>query len=153
MKRQGQGFSGNVTPLFEIMMVIAQEEVGKGSGLHTDSHYTPTDIDQDAKITLVDEAQGRMHDAKMFRVDDLEGNEVFVDVREKTVEKEVSTAGLVTTAGEVVTAASVEDSVAPTTTTIADVDDDLTLAKTLIAIKPAKPNVISTAITTPRAKG
>nr|GFD43932.1 hypothetical protein [Tanacetum cinerariifolium] len=108
---------------------------------------------QDAKITLVDEAQGRMHDAKMFRVDDLEGNEVFVDVREKTVEKEVSTAGLVTTAGEVVTAASVEDSVAPTTTTIADVDDDLTLAKTLIAIKPAKPNVISTAITTPRAKG
>nr|GEX66728.1 hypothetical protein [Tanacetum cinerariifolium] len=59
----------------------------------------------------------------------------------------------VTTAGEIVTAASVEDSVAPTTATTADADDELTLAKTLIAIKAAKPKVISTAITTPRAKG
>nr|GEX50656.1 hypothetical protein [Tanacetum cinerariifolium] len=208
MKRQGQSFSGNVTPLFETMMVNAQQEVGKGSGLHTDSHHTPTntqqssskpqkkikpkrkhrqatkvhshsseipveesvptpsndplpsakttqakkianlkkrvnklekrrksrpaglrrlkkvgssrqvesskekyslgaqedaskqeksieDIDQDAKIALVDEAQGRMHDAYMFGVDNLEGNEVFVDVREKIVEKEVSAAGCV----------------------------------------------------------
>ncbi|GJT31048.1 hypothetical protein Tco_0911323 [Tanacetum coccineum] len=111
------------------------------------------DIDQDAETALVDESQGRMHDAYMFGVDDLEGNEVIVDVREKTVEKEVSTADPVTTAGEVVTAASVEDSAAPTTATTADVDDELTLAKTLIAIKAAKPKVISTAITTPRAKG
>nr|GEU96309.1 putative ribonuclease H-like domain-containing protein [Tanacetum cinerariifolium] len=63
------------------------------------------DIDQDAKITLVDEAQRRMHDAYMFGVDDL------------------------------------EDSAAPTTTTTADVDDELTLANTLIAIKAAKPKV------------
>nr|GFC71467.1 hypothetical protein [Tanacetum cinerariifolium] len=42
MKRQGQSFFGNVTPLFETMMVNAQEEVGEGSGLHTDSHHTPT---------------------------------------------------------------------------------------------------------------
>nr|GEU53689.1 hypothetical protein [Tanacetum cinerariifolium] len=111
------------------------------------------DIDQDAEIELVDEAQGRMHDEKMFRVDDLEGNEVFVDVREKTVEKEVSSANPVTTAGKVVTAVSVEDSAAPTTATTADVDDELTLPKTLIAIKAAKPKVISTAITTPKAKG
>nr|GEU40371.1 hypothetical protein [Tanacetum cinerariifolium] len=110
------------------------------------------DIDQDAKIALVDEAQGRMHDVDMFGVDDLEGNEVFIDVREKIVEKEVSTADPVTTAGEVVIAASVEDSVAPTTATTADVDDELTLAKSLIAIKAVKPKVISTAITTPRAK-
>nr|GEV26473.1 putative reverse transcriptase domain-containing protein [Tanacetum cinerariifolium] len=102
---------------------------------------------------------GRMHDAYMFGIDDLEGNEVIVDVRKKIVEKEVSTADPVTIAGEVVTAASVEDSAAPTTATTADVDDELTLAKTLIAIKTAKPNVISTAativttaITTPRAK-
>nr|GEZ86644.1 hypothetical protein [Tanacetum cinerariifolium] len=67
------------------------------------------DIDQDAEIALVDEAQGRMHDAKMFGVDDLEGNEVFVD------------------------------SVAPTTATTADVNDELTLEKTLITIKAAKP--------------
>nr|GEY72454.1 hypothetical protein [Tanacetum cinerariifolium] len=252
MRRQGQGFSGNVTPLFETMMVNAQEEVGEGSGLHTDSYHTPTntqlslsisqkkiklkrkqrqavevhspsseipvkesiptpsndplpsgedsiqlnelmifctnlqqqvldleeaniaqekeiaklkkrvktlekrrkstcraeeikkgrsikDIDQDAEIALVDESQWRMHDADMFRVDDLEGNEVIVDVREKIVEKEVSTIDLVTTASEVVTVASVEDSAAPTTTTTADVDDKLTLVKNLIAIKAAKP--------------
>nr|GEV21168.1 retrovirus-related Pol polyprotein from transposon TNT 1-94 [Tanacetum cinerariifolium] len=52
------------------------------------------DIDQDAEIALVDKAQERMHDANMFGVDDLEGNEVFVDVREKTV----STVDPVTTA-------------------------------------------------------
>nr|GEW91486.1 hypothetical protein [Tanacetum cinerariifolium] len=64
---------------------------------------------------------------------------VFVDVREKTIEKEVSNADPVATAGELVTAASVEDIAAPTTATTADVDDELTLEKTLIAIKPAKP--------------
>nr|GEW28405.1 hypothetical protein [Tanacetum cinerariifolium] len=68
------------------------------------------DIDQDAEIALVDKAHGRMHDVDMFRVDDLE-----------------------------VIAANVEDSVAPTTATTADVDDELTLAKTLIAIKATKP--------------
>nr|GFA15253.1 hypothetical protein [Tanacetum cinerariifolium] len=81
-----------------------------------------------------------MHDANMFGVDDLEGNEVIVDVREKNVEKEVSTIDPVTIVSEVVTAANVEDSAAPTTATTADVDDELTLAKTLIAIKASKPN-------------
>nr|GFB01520.1 hypothetical protein [Tanacetum cinerariifolium] len=74
----------------------------------------------------------------MFGVDDLEGDEVFV---EKSVEKEVSTTDPVTAAGEVVTTASVEDSDAPTTVTTVDVDDELTLAKTLIAIKAAKPKL------------
>nr|GEW44001.1 hypothetical protein [Tanacetum cinerariifolium] len=85
-----------------------------------------------------------MHDAYMVGVDDLAYNEVFVVVRDKIVEKVVSTTDPVTTAGEVVTPASVEDSTAPTTTITADVDDELTLAKTLIAIKAAKPKVIST---------
>nr|GEW26945.1 hypothetical protein [Tanacetum cinerariifolium]GEW26946.1 hypothetical protein [Tanacetum cinerariifolium] len=117
------------------------------------------DIEQDAEIALVDEAQCRMNDKDMFGVDDLEGNEVIVDVREKIIEKEVSTADPVNTVGEVVTAASVEDNVAPTTITTTDVDDELTLAKTLIAINTTKPRVILTAattvttiITTPRAK-
>nr|GFA09091.1 hypothetical protein [Tanacetum cinerariifolium] len=94
------------------------------------------DIDQDAEIALVDESQGRMQDAYMFGVDDLEGNEVFV---EKSVEKEVSTSDPVTTANEVVTVASVEDSAASTTATTANVDDELTLANTLIVIKATKP--------------
>nr|GEY61888.1 hypothetical protein [Tanacetum cinerariifolium] len=124
----------------------AQEDASK-------QERSTEDIDQDAETTLVDEAQGRMHDANMFGVDDLKGNEVIVDVREKIIEKEVSTADPITTAGEVVIAASVEDSAAPTTATTADVDDELTLAKTLIEFKATKPKVISNAITTPRFRG
>nr|GEV00932.1 hypothetical protein [Tanacetum cinerariifolium] len=80
------------------------------------------DIDQDAEISLVDESHGRMHDAYMFGVDDLESNEVIIDLRKKIIKKEVSIADPVTTAGEVVTSASVEDSVAPTIVTTTDKD-------------------------------
>ncbi|GKD93122.1 hypothetical protein Tco_1372959 [Tanacetum coccineum] len=77
------------------------------------------DIDKDAKITLVDETQGRYGDDQMFDT--------------------VSTADPVTTAGEVVTTASVEISTASPTETITA--NDLTLAQTLIEIKNAKPKV------------
>ncbi|GJT86275.1 hypothetical protein Tco_1067992 [Tanacetum coccineum] len=77
------------------------------------------DIDKDAEIILVDESQGRYGDDLMF-----EGQDV--------AEKEVSTVDPVTTAGEVVTTASV-------TTT----NDDFTLAQVLMGIKN----------TTPKAKG
>ncbi|GKF23271.1 hypothetical protein Tco_0075593, partial [Tanacetum coccineum] len=55
------------------------------------------------------------------------------------------------TAGEVVTTASVEDGAAPTTI------EEITLAQTLIQIKAAKPKVVTTGATTtttrPKAKG
>nr|GEX52857.1 hypothetical protein [Tanacetum cinerariifolium] len=151
-----KGFSGNVTPLFETMVVNAQEEVG----LHTDSHHTPTDtrpfsskpqkkIKQKRKQRQATEVHSPSSEIPVEESipppfnDPLpsgdDSNEVIVDVREKIVEKEVSTTDPVTTAGEVVAAASVEDSVTPTTATTADVDDELTLAKTLITIKAAKP--------------
>nr|GEZ19765.1 hypothetical protein [Tanacetum cinerariifolium] len=146
------GSSKQVESFKEKDSLGAQEDASK--------HRSTEDINQDVEIALVDKAHRRMHDAYMFGVDDLKGNEAIIYVREKIVEKEVSTADPVTTAGEVVIAASVEDSVAPTTATTTDVDDELTLEKTLIAIKAAKPKVISTAativttsITTPRAKG
>ncbi|GJR04077.1 hypothetical protein Tco_0527061 [Tanacetum coccineum] len=41
MKREGKGFSGRVTPLFQTMMVQAPEEVGKGSKIPTDTQHTP----------------------------------------------------------------------------------------------------------------
>nr|GEU53177.1 hypothetical protein [Tanacetum cinerariifolium] len=82
------------------------------------------DIDQDADITLLMKLRGGC----MMHI-------------------KVSTADPVTTAGEVVIAASVKDSAAPTTATTADVDDELTLEKTLIAIKAVKPMVISTTAT------
>ncbi|GJU59681.1 hypothetical protein Tco_1237447 [Tanacetum coccineum] len=42
MKREGKGFSGRVTPLFQTMMVEAPEEVGEGLTVPTDSHHTTT---------------------------------------------------------------------------------------------------------------
>ncbi|GJR96541.1 hypothetical protein Tco_0268715 [Tanacetum coccineum] len=42
MKREGKGFSRTITPLFQTMMVQAQEEMGEGSTNPTDPHHTPT---------------------------------------------------------------------------------------------------------------
>ncbi|GJX00136.1 hypothetical protein Tco_0184049 [Tanacetum coccineum] len=77
------------------------------------------DIDKHVEITLVDETQGRYGDDLMFEI--------------------VRTADSVTTAGKVVTTASVEISTASPTETI--IADDLTLAQTLIEIRSAKPKV------------
>ncbi|GJW36253.1 putative ribonuclease H-like domain-containing protein [Tanacetum coccineum] len=41
MKREGKGFSGRVTSLFQAMMVQAYEGMGKGSEIPTDPHHTP----------------------------------------------------------------------------------------------------------------
>ncbi|GKE43283.1 hypothetical protein Tco_1470567 [Tanacetum coccineum] len=41
MKREGKGFFGRVTPLFQTMMVQAHEEIGEGSEIPTDPHHTP----------------------------------------------------------------------------------------------------------------
>nr|GFB04029.1 hypothetical protein [Tanacetum cinerariifolium] len=56
-------------------------------------------IDQDIQITLVDNIQERMNEEDMFRVNNLDGDEVVVDVEQsvKDVKKEVSTADPVTT--------------------------------------------------------
>ncbi|GJW95036.1 hypothetical protein Tco_0174708 [Tanacetum coccineum] len=72
------------------------------------------DLDVDAEVTLVDEAQGRNGDNLMFDTEVLYEQEV-------EVEKVVSTAEVTT--------------VSATTTTV----DELTLAQTLIEIKAAKP--------------
>ncbi|GJV79458.1 hypothetical protein Tco_1515328 [Tanacetum coccineum] len=96
------------------------------------------DIDKDVEITLVDETQGRINDEEMFDTCVLNHEEVFAgqDMAQKEInlaKKEDSTTDLVTTSGEVVTTASVEVSIAsPTEATI---DDELTLAQTLIEIK------------------
>ncbi|GJS38397.1 hypothetical protein Tco_0563440 [Tanacetum coccineum] len=95
------------------------------------------DIDKDAENTLVDETQGRYGDDLMFDTGVLDDEEVFAghDMAKKeinVVEKEVSTADLVTTASEVVSTASLTKTI---------INDELTLAQTLIEIKSAKPKV------------
>ncbi|GJU18567.1 putative reverse transcriptase domain-containing protein [Tanacetum coccineum] len=92
-------------------------------------------LDADAQVTLVNEAQERNDDNLMF------DTRVF-DEQEAEVEKVVSTAEVTI--------------VSATTTTV----DELTLAQTLIEIKAAKPKAITTAATTtttavtrPKARG
>ncbi|GJU12202.1 hypothetical protein Tco_1134598 [Tanacetum coccineum] len=40
MKREENGFSGRVTPLFQTMMVQAHEKIGEGSEIPTNPHHT-----------------------------------------------------------------------------------------------------------------
>nr|GEU43540.1 retrovirus-related Pol polyprotein from transposon TNT 1-94 [Tanacetum cinerariifolium] len=97
------------------------------------------DLDQDAEVTLVDETDGRNDEEMLFDVNnDFQGEEVVV-------EKEVSTADPVTTAGAVVTTASVD---IITTSDPKTNIDELTLAQTLIKIRAAKPKAVTTAATT-----
>nr|GEV18406.1 hypothetical protein [Tanacetum cinerariifolium] len=84
-------------------------------------------INQDVEITLVDDTQGRMNKEDMFRVTDLDVDEVVVDV------------SAITTVGIDVTTAA-------TTSQISK--DEITLAQTLIEIKEAKPKAITTTATT-----
>ncbi|GJX54216.1 hypothetical protein Tco_0282585 [Tanacetum coccineum] len=113
------------------------------------------DLDADAEVTLVDETQEMNEDNLMFDTGVLEEQEFefekvveepIVSVATTTKSIPVSDADLVTTAGEVVTTASVE------------ILDELTLAQSLIEIKTEKPKPVTTAVTTitsvrPRAKG
>nr|GEX63370.1 hypothetical protein [Tanacetum cinerariifolium] len=100
-----------------------------------------------------------MNEEDMFKVNDLDGNEVFMDVlasekveqNVKVIEKEVSTVDPVTTSGEVVTTADIKVTTAATTPQISK--DELTLAQTLIEIKETKPKVITTAATIVTAAG
>nr|GEU86643.1 hypothetical protein [Tanacetum cinerariifolium] len=115
------------------------------------------ELDANEDLSLINETaqdQGRRHDQDMFRFNDLDGDEVVVDVSagekeeqsEKVVEKEVSTADPVTTAGEVVTTTDVKVSADHTTTTTTD--DESTLAQTLIEIKVVKLKALTTAAIT-----
>ncbi|GJU41707.1 hypothetical protein Tco_1194664 [Tanacetum coccineum] len=88
------------------------------------------DIDADEDITLEN-----VHDAKMFDVNDLHGDEVFV---EKEVHvKEVSAIGKVNTA-----------SISTTVSAAIITEVDITLAQALAELKSAKPKATTTLTTT-----
>ncbi|GKD67825.1 hypothetical protein Tco_1321915, partial [Tanacetum coccineum] len=88
------------------------------------------------RVTLMIDSERRYDEKMFFDVqDDLQGEEVIAE--KEVAKKEVSATDPVTTAGEVVTAASA--------TTIVD---ELTLAQTLIEIKAAKPKVVTIVATT-----
>ncbi|GJV10250.1 hypothetical protein Tco_1351791 [Tanacetum coccineum] len=92
------------------------------------------DLNADTEVTLIDETQGRNDEDLMFDTGVLNGDKVFqepmVNIATTTSSIPVSAANPVTTAGEVVTTASVE------------IPEELTLAQTLIEIKSKKPRLL-----------
>nr|GEV65906.1 hypothetical protein [Tanacetum cinerariifolium] len=117
--------------------IVSFNEEGLGDQEDASKQGRIARIAADEDLSLINETaqdHGRINDQDIFRVNDLDGDEVVVDVSaiekeeksEKVVKKEVSTADPVTTAGEVVTTLDVEVSAA--LTTITTIDDELTLA-------------------------
>nr|GEV48734.1 hypothetical protein [Tanacetum cinerariifolium] len=111
MKRGGKDFSGKVTPLFETMMVQALKDMEEEKS----RRKLKKEIEVPSPSCEIPNKEGRrMNEEDMFGLNDLNGDEVVVDVLAsekeeqsvKVVEKEVSTADPVTTAGEVVTTAA-----------------------------------------------
>nr|GEV63278.1 hypothetical protein [Tanacetum cinerariifolium] len=122
----------------------SEEEEGLGDQEDASKQERVVEIDANEDLFLINKTaqdQGMMNDEDLFRVNDLDGDEVIVDVtagenveQDATVaEKDVSVA-----ADKVVTTVeSVEGITAATTPHISK--DDVTLAQTLIEIKAAKP--------------
>ncbi|GJV14030.1 putative ribonuclease H-like domain-containing protein [Tanacetum coccineum] len=102
-------------------------------------------IIQDAKITLVDQTQGRYGDDIMFDVSDLAGEEVFVAKQGVPDSKKDDAAQVNTAATTVSTASTIPVSVASIT------DVEITLAQALVELKSAKPTTATS--TRPKAKG
>nr|GEU91889.1 hypothetical protein [Tanacetum cinerariifolium] len=154
---EGKGFYGIITPLFETMMVQASEEVGEEESQdakeekksRTSGLKRLWKIGLTVRVESSKDKERRMNEEKMFRVNNLDGDEVIVDATAgeeieqstKVTEKEVSTGDPVITAGEVVTTAE-DVEVTTATTTLQISKDELTLAQTLIEIKAAKPKAI-----------
>ncbi|GKC22331.1 hypothetical protein Tco_1024481 [Tanacetum coccineum] len=113
------------------------KKLEKKGGLRTHKLKRLYKIGRSARVVSSEEASlGRHNDDLMFDTCVLNDEEVFAG--QDMAEKEVSTADLVTTAGEVVTTANVEVSTAsPTTAKITNVE--LTLAQTLVELKNARP--------------
>nr|GEV58155.1 hypothetical protein [Tanacetum cinerariifolium] len=124
--------------------IFSSDEEGLGDQEDASKQGRIAKIDTDEDISLINETiqdQGRMNEEDLFRVNDLDGDEVIVDVTTRenveqdtiVAEKEVST-----TDDEVVT--TIEDLEGTTTATTLQIsNDDVTLAQTLIEIKAAKP--------------
>ncbi|GKD46296.1 putative ribonuclease H-like domain-containing protein [Tanacetum coccineum] len=74
MKREGKGFSGTITPLFQTMMVQAQEEIGEGSANPTDPHHTPT-------ITQPSTSQPQKKQPRRKQKKDTEREEISQELR------------------------------------------------------------------------
>ncbi|GKB70178.1 hypothetical protein Tco_0931590 [Tanacetum coccineum] len=151
MKREGNDFSGRVTPLFATMMVQATQDEGVDLGIPTDSQQTPIttqpsssrpqkkqsrrkhrkkpevlDLEKannaQAKKIAGLKKMGRSDDVEIFDTDDLHGDEVIVDMI--VGEKQEKSEKV----DEREVSTGVEDSVAPTIR-VTTADEGVTAAK------------------------
>ncbi|GKA17575.1 hypothetical protein Tco_0697412 [Tanacetum coccineum] len=166
-----------VTPLFETMMVQANQEEGVDLCIPTDSqqttylntqsiiHLKPQKENNPRRRTRKEtEMQSKLgrffedidKDAEVSLVDEKLWGGYDQNVYTDDLHDSVAPTIPVTTAGEGVTATKIDEittTSAPTTTI-----DEITLAQTLIEIKAAKPKAVTTAATTttttrPKARG
>ncbi|GKC08976.1 ribonuclease H-like domain-containing protein [Tanacetum coccineum] len=149
MKREGKGFSGRGTPLFQTMLVQAPEEVGKGKDGGPTEHVTdeakneehvstPSYDPSQSEIATLKERVKKLEKKRRSRT--YKPRRLYKIGLSKRIESSddaslgvpmvytatTTSSILVTTAGEVVTTASVE------------IPEELTLAQTLIEIKKVK---------------
>nr|GEU70165.1 hypothetical protein [Tanacetum cinerariifolium] len=107
------------------------------------------EIDQDDKIALDADTQGRKNDDEMFGVNDLSGEEVVLDTttgkHEEQIIEDVSTAEPITTTGEVVTTVAKKVGAALTTDVVVQEQE---ISTTI----PAAATTVTTVVPTPRAK-
>ncbi|GJR35253.1 hypothetical protein Tco_1210937 [Tanacetum coccineum] len=138
LEKKGGSRTHKLKRLFKVgsfVQVVSSEYEGLGDQEDASKQGRKIDdIDKDAKVTLVNQTQRRYGDDLVFDTTILDGEEVFVG--QDVVKKEVSTADPVTTAGKVVTTASVEVSAATTTTTTAITESITTI--TPLTIPKAK---------------
>ncbi|GKE63992.1 hypothetical protein Tco_1518153, partial [Tanacetum coccineum] len=112
--------------------VVSSEEASLGNQEDASKQGRKmNDIDKDVEITLVDETQGRYGYEDMFRVNDLDGDEVVVE--SEVTDKASDKRNIIEEALAVTDAVTIPVSAA----TITNVE--LTLAQTLAELKSARP--------------
>nr|GEU34991.1 hypothetical protein [Tanacetum cinerariifolium] len=150
---EGKELSGNVTPLFQSMMVQAPEDMGKGLELPIDPHHTPIVLNMEEAKT----AQAKEIASLKKRVKKLEHKRNSRTLGLKRLRKVGSASrgrmneedmfGVNDLDGDEVVV-DVEESVKAVKK-----EDELTQAQTLIAIKEAKPKPDTTTATTVTVAG
>ncbi|GJX98573.1 hypothetical protein Tco_0355592 [Tanacetum coccineum] len=151
IKREGKGFSGRVTPLFQIMMVQPQEEMGEVLALETTKTNQALEIDSLIRRVkkLEKKASKRTHklkrlykgrkiadidaDAEVTLIDETQGRNDDLVFDTGVFDGEEVFAGHDKVENVVSTAEVTTDSATITTV------DELTRAQTLIEIKAVKP--------------
>nr|GEZ33145.1 hypothetical protein [Tanacetum cinerariifolium] len=133
----------------------SKEEEGLGDQEDASKQGKIAEIDANEDLSLINDTaqdQGRMNDEDLFKVNDLDGDEVIMDVTVgKNVEQEpiVAQKEVSAAADEVVTTAeSFEGITAATTTQVSK--DDVTLSQTLIEIKTTKPKARGVIVQEPK---